>query len=148
MCSGVCNCSCYLVRTIVWLSSSTRSSAAVHAVCGAVRVGLFLSVRRSRCLAGMTGRSFTCVLCLPQPARLNVYKNDSESWDYTNPGLGKAQRRPSGRPVGVELYDAISLCVPATAMQTSAIRAKWIAAGLRARKLSWVTAVRLLKLLQ
>lgn len=24
-----------------------------------------------------------------QPSKLNVYKNDSESWDYTNPNLGK-----------------------------------------------------------
>jgi len=24
-----------------------------------------------------------------QPSKLNVYKNDTESWDYTNPNLGE-----------------------------------------------------------
>ena len=28
---------------------------------------------------------------LLQPTKLNVYKNDTESWDYTTPALGKYQ---------------------------------------------------------
>lgn len=28
-------------------------------------------------------------MLFPQPSRLNVVRNDSESWDYTNPSLGK-----------------------------------------------------------
>lgn len=28
-------------------------------------------------------------LCDLQPSKLNVYKNDNESWDYQNPNLGK-----------------------------------------------------------
>lgn len=26
--------------------------------------------------------------CFPQPTRLNVFKNDQDTWDYTNPNLG------------------------------------------------------------
>ncbi|XP_067132985.1 heterogeneous nuclear ribonucleoprotein L-like isoform X1 [Centruroides vittatus] len=30
-----------------------------------------------------------------KPTRLNVHKNDNESWDYTNPSLGKMSDRPA-----------------------------------------------------
>lgn len=33
-----------------------------------------------------------------KPTRLNVYKNDSESWDYTNPNLGSGRGGDSGGP--------------------------------------------------
>lgn len=31
--------------------------------------------------------TWSCEL-FPQPTRLNVFKNDQETWDYTNPNLG------------------------------------------------------------
>ncbi|KAK7874368.1 hypothetical protein R5R35_007830 [Gryllus longicercus] len=33
-----------------------------------------------------------------KPNKLNVYKNDSESWDYTNPNMGSKEAPPAGRP--------------------------------------------------
>ena len=30
----------------------------------------------------------SCVVLLLQPTRLNVVRNDSDTWDYTNPNLG------------------------------------------------------------
>jgi hypothetical protein len=39
----------------------------------------------SRCLVILWRRWF----CLLQTTKLNVYKNDSESWDYSAPNLGK-----------------------------------------------------------
>ncbi|UYV74984.1 HNRNPLL [Cordylochernes scorpioides] len=32
-----------------------------------------------------------------KPNRLNVYKNDMESWDYTNPALGEADQQQTGQ---------------------------------------------------
>lgn len=40
-----------------------------------------------------------------QPSKLNVYKNDSESWDYTNPNLGKWR-------CSFILYVCSSFCFP------------------------------------
>ncbi|KAH8027718.1 hypothetical protein HPB51_007268 [Rhipicephalus microplus] len=43
----------------------------------------------------------------PRPTRLNVYKNDNDSWDYTNPNLGKSgSERPAllGEPRGFGNY--------------------------------------------
>ncbi|XP_037090820.1 heterogeneous nuclear ribonucleoprotein L-like isoform X4 [Pollicipes pollicipes] len=48
--------------------------------------------RAKQALTGADIYSGCCTLRIEfaKPARLNVYKNDAESWDYTNPGLGAA----------------------------------------------------------
>ena len=33
--------------------------------------------------------TMTIVNCPSQATKLNVYRNDSESWDFTNPNVGK-----------------------------------------------------------
>ncbi|XP_023247000.1 heterogeneous nuclear ribonucleoprotein L [Copidosoma floridanum] len=44
---------------------------------------------------------FYCLFFVLQPTKLNVYKNDSESWDYTTPAIGVSAHKndsTSGRP--------------------------------------------------
>ena len=51
------------------------------------------------------------MFCVFQPSRLNVYKNDTESWDYTNPALGKTDRLGArhGDPVRTTFFDVVPL---------------------------------------
>ena len=41
-------------------------------------------------------RMSATVICFvfPQPTRLNVFKNDQDTWDYTNPNLGGPGKSP------------------------------------------------------
>lgn len=51
-------------------------------------------------LSGADIYSGCCTLKIDfaKPTKLNVYKNDSESWDYTNPNVGVKDVPVSGRP--------------------------------------------------
>jgi len=66
------------------------------------------SAKRTRmALHGCDIYSGCCTLKVEfaKPTRLNVYKNDNESYDYTNPNLGKIADRPAllsiGEPTGI-----------------------------------------------
>uniref|UniRef100_T1IPR9 RRM domain-containing protein n=1 Tax=Strigamia maritima TaxID=126957 RepID=T1IPR9_STRMM len=52
--------------------------------------------RAKQSLHGADIYSGCCTLKIEyaKPSRLNVYKNDTESWDYTNPNLNKNPERP------------------------------------------------------
>ncbi|XP_042143600.1 heterogeneous nuclear ribonucleoprotein L isoform X2 [Ixodes scapularis] len=67
------------------------------------------AVRAKKSLNGADIYSGCCTLKIEyaKPTRLNVYKNDNDSWDYTNPTLGKSgSERPAllGEPRGFGSY--------------------------------------------
>jgi len=68
-----------------------------------------------------------------KPAKLNVYKNDSDSWDYTNPNLGSGKGHPSadgqqggGASTPVSQRPVLLTRPPATANGTQAAAATTI----------------------
>ncbi|XP_037500916.1 heterogeneous nuclear ribonucleoprotein L isoform X1 [Rhipicephalus sanguineus] len=71
--------------------------------------GVEAAVRAKKSLNGADIYSGCCTLKIEyaKPTRLNVYKNDNDSWDYTNPNLGKSgSERPAllGEPRGFGNY--------------------------------------------
>ncbi|XP_026684446.1 heterogeneous nuclear ribonucleoprotein L isoform X4 [Diaphorina citri] len=56
--------------------------------------------RTKEALNGADIYSGCCTLKIEyaKPTKLNVYKNDSESWDYTQPTLGRTKDGPPSRP--------------------------------------------------
>lgn len=52
-----------------------------------------------------------CAALFPQPTRLNVFKNDQDTWDYTNPNLGGPGKTCRGRQSAADLQSVSSLCL-------------------------------------
>ncbi|XP_077537027.1 heterogeneous nuclear ribonucleoprotein L-like isoform X4 [Haemaphysalis longicornis] len=69
--------------------------------------GVEAAVRAKKSLNGADIYSGCCTLKIEyaKPTRLNVYKNDNDSWDYTNPNLGDGRGPASGPGYGPERND-------------------------------------------
>ncbi|CAH1792095.1 unnamed protein product [Owenia fusiformis] len=59
------------------------------------------ALRAKQALNGADIYSGCCTLKIEyaKPTKLNIYKNDSESWDYTNPGLGPGGQEKKNAPL-------------------------------------------------
>lgn len=85
----------FLIRTVgifpmittccVRLVSRQRIYSTCHSTMACSNISHLCCLQRYKCQLLC---SYSFKLCFPQPTRLNVFKNDQDTWDYTNPNLG------------------------------------------------------------